>query len=89
MSTLEWKIQDDTLTGDLSSVDVATEKNLNELVKVGEALLKKQVSRVNLQTGIYEVAGHETNEEALIRYHQLPSPCDLKEKTNYMAFLIS
>ncbi|KAA0060872.1 patatin-like protein 2 [Cucumis melo var. makuwa] len=30
------RIQDDTLSGDLSSVDVATEKNLNDLVKVGE-----------------------------------------------------
>ena len=61
-------MQDDTLTGDVSSVDIATEKNLDDLVKVGEELLKKPVSRVNLQSGHYEVCGHETNKEALTRY---------------------
>lgn len=63
------RIQDDTLTGDLSSVDVATEKNLNDLVKVGEALLKKPLSRINLKSGIYEPCKHyETNEQALKRF---------------------
>nr|KYP50931.1 Patatin group A-3 [Cajanus cajan] len=63
------RIQDDTLTGDLSSVDLATEKNLNDLVKVGEALLKKPVSMINLKTGVYEPAkSNETNEEALTRF---------------------
>ncbi|TKY57791.1 Patatin protein 2 [Spatholobus suberectus] len=63
------RIQDDTLTGDLSSVDLATEKNLNDLVKVGESLLKKPVSKINLKTGIYEPAKYyETNEEALKRF---------------------
>ncbi|KAE9458522.1 hypothetical protein C3L33_09581, partial [Rhododendron williamsianum] len=33
---------DDSLTGVVSSVDVATKKNLEDLVKVGEGLLKKQ-----------------------------------------------
>ena len=62
-------MQDDTLTGDLSSVDVATEKNLNDLVKVGEALLKKPVSTVNFTTGLYEPISHyETNEDALRSY---------------------
>lgn len=56
------------MSGDVASVDVATKKNLDELVKVGEGLLKKPVSRVNLQTGMYETANHETNEEALTRY---------------------
>eukprot|EP00256_Glycine_max_P066499 XP_025981094.1 patatin-like protein 2 isoform X2 [Glycine max] len=60
------RIQDDTLIGDMSSVDMATEKNLNDLVKVGESLLKKPVSKVNLKTGVYEpVKSYETNEEAL------------------------
>ncbi|XP_061350219.1 patatin-like protein 2 [Gastrolobium bilobum] len=63
------RIQDDTLSGDLSSVDVASEKNLNDLVKVGESLLKKPVSKVNFKTGIYEPVNHyETNEEALKRF---------------------
>ncbi|GLU04302.1 hypothetical protein SLE2022_214580 [Rubroshorea leprosula] len=62
------RIQDDTLTGPLASVDVATEKNLEDLVKVGEELLKKPVSRVNLDYGQVEAIGNkETNEEALIR----------------------
>ncbi|KAG8632593.1 patatin-like protein 2 [Manihot esculenta] len=59
------RIQDDTLTGNLSSVDIATEENLKNLVKVGEALLKKQVGRVNLDNGAFEPAYKATNEEAL------------------------
>ncbi|CDP11077.1 unnamed protein product [Coffea canephora] len=61
------RIQDDTLTGDLASVDVATEENLQNLVKVGENLLKKPVSRINLQTGVFEPLNKGTNEEALKR----------------------
>jgi hypothetical protein len=60
--------QDDTLSGVLSSVDVATTKNLDDLVKTSETLLKKPISRMNLETGIFEVANKETNEEALKRY---------------------
>lgn len=59
--------QDDMLTGTASSVDIATEKNLNNLMKIGEQLLKKPVSRVNLDTGVYEAVNEGTNEEALIR----------------------
>lgn len=63
------RIQDDTLSGALSSVDLATEKNLNDLVKVGESLLKKPVSKINLKTGVYEpTKTYETNEEALKRF---------------------
>ena len=61
-------VQDDTVEKTVSSVDIATQENLNNLVKVGEELLKKPVSRVNLQTGIYEPAHQDTNEEALVRY---------------------
>ncbi|RVX21306.1 Patatin-like protein 1 [Vitis vinifera] len=35
------RIDEATLTGDLASTDIATKKNMNELVKVGEELLKK------------------------------------------------
>ncbi|KAJ6960678.1 patatin-like protein 2 [Populus alba x Populus x berolinensis] len=59
------RIQDDTLTGTLSSVDVATKENLENLVKVGEELLKKPVSRVNLATGVFAPINKMTNEEAL------------------------
>lgn len=50
-------------------MDVATDKNMKDLVKVGEDLLNKPVSRVNLQTGVSEAVSHdETNAEALKRY---------------------
>ncbi|CDP11092.1 unnamed protein product [Coffea canephora] len=42
-------------------------KNLQNLVKVGENLLKKPVSRINLQTGVFEALNKGTNEEALKR----------------------
>ena len=61
-------MQDDTLTGTLSSVDVATKENLENLVKVGENLLKKPVSRVDLGTGVFTPVDKMTNEEALIKY---------------------
>lgn len=56
------------MKGDLSSVDLSTDENMEGLVQVGEALLKKNVSRVNLETGHYEpISDHVTNEEALKR----------------------
>uniref|UniRef100_A0A2N9J3X8 Patatin n=1 Tax=Fagus sylvatica TaxID=28930 RepID=A0A2N9J3X8_FAGSY len=67
------RIQDDTLNKTLSSVDIATKENLNDLVKVGEELLKKPVSRVNLETGVLEPSNQGTNEEALIRLAEILS----------------
>ncbi|KAG8369493.1 hypothetical protein BUALT_Bualt14G0019400 [Buddleja alternifolia] len=67
------RIQDDALSGIMSSVDIATKENLDDLVKVGEKLLKKAVSRVNLENGIYETCNQGTNEEALIRLAQVLS----------------
>ncbi|XVE70031.1 hypothetical protein DITRI_Ditri10aG0038900 [Diplodiscus trichospermus] len=61
------RIQDDTLSGTIASVDIATNENLENLVKVGEELLKKPVSRVNLENGKFESVNEGTNEEALIR----------------------
>ncbi|WOK94320.1 patatin-like protein 2 [Canna indica] len=60
------RIQDETLMGQASSVDVATMENLCELLKIGNSLLQKPVSRVNLETGMFEpVEGEGTNAEAL------------------------
>ncbi|XP_044949174.1 patatin-like protein 2 isoform X2 [Hordeum vulgare subsp. vulgare] len=70
------RIQDDTLRGTLSSVDVATKDNLEKLVNVGELLLKKPVSRANLETGQMVPTcseTEETNEEALKRFAKLLS----------------
>ena len=66
-----WEVdgQDDTLTGDASSVDVATVENLERLVKIGKELLEKPVSRVNLETGKYEeLVGEGTNRDALTQF---------------------
>ncbi|GER30867.1 patatin family protein [Striga asiatica] len=68
------RIQDDTLTGKLANMDIATNANLKNLVKVGEDLLEKPVSRVNCQTGAYEpIENGGTNMEALKRFAKLLS----------------
>lgn len=68
------RIQDDNLIGDAASMDIATTENMQTLVQIGNNLLKKPVSRVNLETGQYEsVHGEGTNEEALIHFANLLS----------------
>ncbi|WJX09422.1 Proteolipid protein 2 [Trifolium repens] len=68
------RIQDDTLTGIDSSVDIATEANLKKLCQIGENLLKKPVSRVNLENGHFEpLTTGETNEDALKRLAKILS----------------
>ncbi|KAL3633857.1 hypothetical protein CASFOL_022619 [Castilleja foliolosa] len=68
------RIQDDTLVGDASSVDISTTENMQTLVQIGNSLLKKPVSRVNLDTGRSEpVQGEGTNEEALARFAKMLS----------------
>lgn len=50
-------------------MDVSTKQNMDNLLKVGEDLLNKTVSRINLDTGLYEpVKNGGSNEEALRRY---------------------
>ncbi|CAN8328219.1 unnamed protein product [Cochlearia groenlandica] len=68
------RIDDDTLKGELGSVDLSTEENMEGLVEVGEALLKKRVSRVNLENGHYEpISDLLTNQEALKRFAKVLS----------------
>ncbi|XP_077213501.1 patatin-like protein 2 [Tasmannia lanceolata] len=63
------RIQDDMLTGDVSSVDISTEENLLNLVAIGEGLLNKPFSTVNLQNGHFEPVRNEgTNGQALIKF---------------------
>ncbi|CAL2273524.1 unnamed protein product [Prunus armeniaca] len=63
------RIQDDSLSGEEATVDIATDKNLKRLLEIGKALLKKSVSRVHLDTGRYEKSeGEVTYEEALIDF---------------------
>ncbi|KAK3023973.1 hypothetical protein RJ639_042863 [Escallonia herrerae] len=58
----------------LPSVDIATKENMDALVQIGNKLLEKPVSRVNVETGVFEpVEGEGTNSEALIRFAKLLS----------------
>ncbi|OVA10386.1 hypothetical protein BVC80_1001g11 [Macleaya cordata] len=68
------RIEADDLEGNAASVDISTEENMKKLIQIGQELLKKRVSRVNLDKGVYEeVKGEGTNEEALIRFAKLLS----------------
>ncbi|XP_051200177.2 patatin-like protein 1 [Lolium perenne] len=63
------RIQDDSLSGNIASVDIATKENMEALIDIGDNLLKKKVARVNVDTGKYKfVDGEGTNEEALTRF---------------------
>lgn len=60
--------QEDTLEGNLASADKATQKNLENLVEVGNTLLQKPISNMDLDTGLYEpVENGGTNQQALQR----------------------
>ncbi|KAL6647463.1 hypothetical protein ACP70R_000657 [Stipagrostis hirtigluma subsp. patula] len=68
------RIQDDELRGDTASVDVSTPENLNRLVGVGKALLKRQVCKMNVETGKNEPdANRGTNEEELVHFARMLS----------------
>ncbi|CAL9114026.1 unnamed protein product [Musa textilis] len=80
------RIQDDTLMGESSSVDVSTKENLQELVQIGKNLLNKKVSRVNLETGIFEeIDGEGTNADALTQLAKRLSRERQLRKTNVAA----
>ncbi|PIA46368.1 hypothetical protein AQUCO_01500120v1 [Aquilegia coerulea] len=73
------RIQEDTLSTTESSTDLATTENLNALVEIGGRLLKKPVTRVNLDTGGTKLCeSGDTNEEALIKFAKL-----LSDERNY------
>ncbi|XP_073008209.1 patatin-like protein 2 [Typha latifolia] len=68
------RIEDDSLTGSTSSVDNSSPENLQKLVQIGKDLLKKPVSRVNLEIGRFEeIDGEGTNEEELARFAKILS----------------
>ncbi|KAM7520499.1 hypothetical protein LguiB_019461 [Lonicera macranthoides] len=81
------RIQDNTLTGTLATVDVATKENLNNLEKFGEALLKKPVSRAKVDDGQLEPLEHgATNMEELKTFAKLLSD---ERKLRQLKFLES
>lgn len=60
------------MSGEAASVDISTTQNMQRLANIGKLLLKKQVCRVNLDTGRQEpVKGVGTNEQALARFAKL------------------
>ncbi|KAL9289415.1 unnamed protein product [Arabidopsis thaliana] len=62
------RIDDDTLEGDVSTMDLATKSNLENLQKIGEKMLTNRVMQMNIDTGVYEpVAENITNDEQLKR----------------------
>ncbi|KAE8665939.1 Patatin-like protein 2 [Hibiscus syriacus] len=68
------RIDDDTLTGEMASVDVSTKENMDNLKEIGVKLLEKTVSRIDLDTGLFEpVEGGGSNAEALKRFAKLLS----------------
>ncbi|KAH6781340.1 phospholipase A 2A [Perilla frutescens var. frutescens] len=78
------RIQTDTLNGIQNSVDVATKENLDQLVTIGEELLRSTVSRIDLRTGrTNPVKGGGTNKEALKRFaHSLSKERKLRLSKN-------
>ena len=55
------------MLGISASMDTATKENLEDLVKLGEALLQKPVSKLNHEPGDYEpILNAGTNDDALI-----------------------
>ncbi|KAL2252297.1 UNVERIFIED_CONTAM: Patatin-like protein 2 [Sesamum indicum] len=60
------RIQDNTLSGDKYSLDIATPENLEALVETANQLLKNPISRVNLETGEFEeIEGEGTKKKRL------------------------
>ncbi|KAK9226934.1 hypothetical protein WN943_011982 [Citrus x changshan-huyou] len=63
------RIQDDTLTSDSAKFDNSTEENMQNLEEIGLKLLKKPVSRVDLDTGRFRKSeGEGNNDKALVRF---------------------
>ncbi|CAH8344326.1 unnamed protein product [Eruca vesicaria subsp. sativa] len=68
------RIDDDTLEEDVSSMDLATKSNLENLVKIGEKVLKNRVMHMNIDAGVYEhTPENVTNEEELKRFAKILS----------------
>ncbi|GMN25660.1 hypothetical protein TIFTF001_001013 [Ficus carica] len=63
------RVQVDSLKYTEASTDNSKRENLENLVKIGNELLKKPVSEVSLETGLWEpMEGVGTYEEALIKF---------------------
>ncbi|KAH7543290.1 hypothetical protein FEM48_Zijuj02G0168700 [Ziziphus jujuba var. spinosa] len=65
------RIQTDSLDLTEASTDKSSKNNLDKLEKIDNELLKKPVSQINFDNGLYEpIEGHGTNEEALVKFSE-------------------
>ncbi|XP_057827323.2 patatin-like protein 2 [Cryptomeria japonica] len=55
------RIQDDSLEGDAASTDESSKENLHKLIEIANGVLKRNVGRVNLETGAFEPAPGKAN----------------------------
>ncbi|XP_071679852.1 patatin-like protein 2 [Lolium perenne] len=63
------RIQYDQLSGSAGSIDDCSKENMDRLVEIGNELLRKNVSRVDLETGRnVEITGEGTNSEQLSKF---------------------
>nr|XP_051208018.1 patatin-like protein 2 [Lolium perenne] len=63
------RIQYDQLSGSAGSIDDCSKENMDRLVEIGNELLRKNVSRVDLETGRnVEMPGGGTNSEQLSKF---------------------
>ncbi|XP_075518162.1 patatin-like protein 1 [Primulina tabacum] len=77
------RIEDISLVGNSASVDVSTKENIDDLVEIGQKLLKGPYSRVNLRTGVPEpIANGGTNEDALRKFAKILSDEQKLRRTN-------
>ncbi|KFK30330.1 hypothetical protein AALP_AA7G247800 [Arabis alpina] len=68
------RIDDDTLRGDATSMDLATKANLENLVRIGEKMLRNRVMHMNVDTGVYEpIPENVTNDQELKRFAKILS----------------
>ncbi|KAE8718216.1 Phosphoglycerate mutase family protein [Hibiscus syriacus] len=71
------RIQETNLTGDALHFDLATKENMDNLVQIGQNLLNKPLSRVNLETRRFEKVEEEglivTNRDALVQFARMLS----------------
>ncbi|KAK9076851.1 hypothetical protein SSX86_005185 [Deinandra increscens subsp. villosa] len=77
------RIQEDGLDTTLSPLDRATKENMDCLIEAGERLLKKQVSKVDLETGEFVPYQKETNAVALKEFAEKLSNEKILRERNY------
>ncbi|KAE8814150.1 Patatin group A-3 [Hordeum vulgare] len=83
------RIQYDQLSGSAGSIDDCSKENMDRLVQIGGELLRKNVSRVDLETGRnVEMPGQGTNAEQLAKFAKhLSDERRRRQKTSYPALI--